>query len=287
MEITYFQAILTGFIQGVTELFPISSLGHAVLIPAWVGGSWKEFTTNPDSPYLAVTIALHLASAVALFLVFSKRWFGLIGGGLNSLRGRVNNQSKIFWRIVIGTIPVGALGLLFEDPLKEIFAKPEASAVFLTINGFILIGAERLSNKTSKSKPQENEDEQLLEHITMPVAISIGVGQALALFSGISRFGISMSAGLLRKLSHHVASDYAFLLALPVILGAGILKVPDLFQSQYKDLWGPIFVGSIVSFCATYVSVSFLVRWFKTNTLYPFALYCLIFGFASIVRFTI
>ena len=285
MEITYFQAIFTGLIQGITELFPISSLGHAVLIPAWVGGSWREFTTNPDSPYLAFTVALHLASSLALFLIFRKRWFALIGGGLNSLRGKTSDSSKIFWRIVIGTIPVAAIGFAFESELRNLFARPEFSALFLTINGLILFTVEKLARKTSKSKINENEDAELLQHITIPVAITIGFGQSLALFSGISRFGITMSAGLLRKLSHHVASDFAFLLALPVILGAGILKVPDLFDSKYEQLYGPIIIGSIISFIATYFSVSFLVKWFKTKTLYPFAIYCLFFGAISVIRF--
>lgn len=286
MEISYFQALLTGLVQGITELFPISSLGHAVLVPAWIGGTWSEFTTNPKSPYLAFTVALHLASAIALFLVFRKRWFGLIGGGLNSLRGKSTTNSKIFWRIVIGTIPVAALGFVFEHQLRDLFAKPEASAMFLTINGLILFSAERLSANTSKSTPNQNEDAQLIQHITVPAAIMIGFGQSLALLSGISRFGITMSAGMLRKLSHHVASDFAFLLALPVILGAGIVKIPDLLAPEYHNLYGQIFTGSLVSFVATYFSVTFLVRWFKTRTLYPFALYCLIFGGISIVRFT-
>ena len=285
MEITYFQAIFTGLIQGITELFPISSLGHAVLIPAWVGGSWREFTTNPDSPYLAFTVALHLASSLALFLIFRKRWFALIGGGLNSLRGKTSDSSKIFWRIVIGTIPVAAIGFAFESELRDLFARPEFSAIFLTINGLILFTVEKLTSKTSKSRVNENEDAELLQHITIPVAITIGFGQSLALFSGISRFGITMSAGLLRKLSHHVASDFAFLLALPVILGAGILKVPDLFDSKFEQLYGPIIIGSIISFIATYFSVSFLVKWFKTKTLYPFAIYCLFFGAISVIRF--
>ena len=287
MEITYFQAILTGLIQGITELFPVSSLGHAVLVPAWIGGSWRDFTTDPNSPYLAFTVALHFASALALLFIFRNRWFKLIAGGIQSISGKRTNNSRIFWRIVIGTIPVAAIGLIFEHQLRDLFAKPEASAIFLTINGFILFTAEKISSKTSKSKNNENEDSELLEHITIPAAITIGFGQSLALFSGISRFGITMSAGMLRKLSHHVASDFAFLLALPVILGAAILKIPDLFEAKYQHLYGPIAVGAAVSFFATYFSISFLVKWFKTRTLYPFALYSLVIGVLSIVRFSI
>ena len=284
MEITYFQAAITGIIQGITELFPISSLGHAVLVPAWIGGSWKAFTTNPDSPYLAFTVALHLASAIALFLVFRKRWMELISGGINSLRGRSNVHSQVFWRIVVGTIPVVILGLVFEHKLRDLFAKPLASAIFITVNGLILFSAERLTKRAFEL--DKNEDEVLVHNISYPSIIGIGVAQSLALFSGISRFGITMSAGLIRKLTHPVASDFAFLLALPVILGAGVKKLPDLMSSQYHHLYGPILLGSLISFVATYISVNFLVRWFKTKTLYPFAAYCFVLGIISIIRFS-
>ncbi len=285
MEFTYAQALFTGLIQGITELFPVSSLGHAVLFPAWMGGDWASFTTDPNSPYLAITIALHFASALALFLVFRERWFAILGGAFNSLRGRHSIASSVFWRVLIATVPVAILGLLFEKPLRELFSKPLASALFLTLNGAILITAERLCAKTSSSQVGENSDAQIVEHLSIPTAVAIGFGQSLALFSGISRFGISMSAGMLKKLSHATASDFAFLLALPVIAGAAMLKLPDLFAPEYRSLAGPILLGSIISFIATYASVTFLVRWFKTRTLYPFAIYCLVVGIASIIRF--
>lgn len=285
MEFTVFQAAITGLIQGITELFPVSSLGHAVLVPAWIGGSWSNFTTDPNSPYLAVTIALHLASAAALFVVFRKRWMKILVGAVDSARGRRSDAGQVFWRIFVATIPVGILGLVFEKPLRELFSKPLASAIFLTTNGLLLITAERLSRQTSATQSNEGSDRQIVEHLSFLAAISIGFSQSLALFSGISRFGISMSAGMLRRLSHATASDFAFLLALPVIAGAAVLKVPDLFAAQYKDLVPAILLGSFISFLATYASVTFLVRWFKTRTLYPFAIYCIIIGFASIIRF--
>jgi len=287
LNFTYGQAIITGFIQGITELFPISSLGHAILIPAWIGGSFKEFISEENKAYLLITIAMHLASSIALFLVFRKRWLNLIGGAFTSIKKRSfqSKQFRVLSYILIATIPVGALGVIFGDYFQSIFGKPAYSAVFLTINGVLLIMAERLSKKYI-SHSSSDSDAEIDAHINSKSAVVIGFGQSLALFAGISRFGITMSAGLLRKLNHSVASDFAFLLSLPVIVGAAIVKLPELFTTDAKQLLGQILVGSVVSFIATYISVTFLVRWFKTKTLYPFAIYCLIFGIASFLRFS-
>jgi len=287
MEFSYLQAIITGFLQGITELFPISSLGHAILLPAWVGGSWEKFITDPVSPYLTVTIALHAASALALFLVFRKRWLSLFTGALISIRKRnlKNRDGKLFFMIVLATIPVGVLGIIFEEPLQDLFGKPLASAYFLTANGLILILAERLSRKTSRALTQNDSADEISHHISVPVAITVGFGQSLALFAGISRFGITISAGLLRKMNHSAAADFAFLLALPVIAGASVLKLPELFTPELSHLAGPVIVGSVISFICTYISIKFLVNWFKTKTLYPFAIYCLLVGGISVVKF--
>lgn len=285
MVITYPQAIITGFVQGITELFPISSLGHAVLVPAWIGGSWKSFTTDSESAYLSITVALHFASALALFWVFRHRWIHLISGGARSLMRKPSIGGSVFWRIVIATIPVAAIGFIFEKPLRTLFSKPLASACFLTVNGVILLIAERASRKARAEDSEELENEEIARRVSVPVAISIGFAQSLALLSGISRFGISMSAGLFRGLSHRAASDFAFLLALPVILGASIVKLPELFSPENSSLIGPLLAGSVVSFISTYASVTFLVRYFKNKTLYPFAIYCLVFGALSIIRF--
>jgi undecaprenyl-diphosphatase len=179
---------------------------------------------------------------------------------------------------------VGVLGLVFGDYFQSIFGKPEYSALFLTLNGLLLIGAEKLS-RADIAHEYHDSDAEIDHRVNAKTAVAIGFGQSLALFAGISRFGVTMSAGLLRKLSHSVASDFAFLLSLPVIVGASIIKLPELFTTDARDLLGQIFVGSVVSFIATYFSVTFLVRWFKTKTLYPFAFYCLIVGAISFVRF--
>lgn len=287
MEFTYGQAILIGAIQGITELFPISSLGHAILIPAWIGGSFKEFISDENQTYLLISIAMHLASSFALFLVFRKRWLNLIGGSFRAVKSR-NYQStpfRVLSYVVIATIPVGILGLAFEEYFQQIFGNPSFSAVFLTINGLILITAERLSRRDLAHEFHDS-DAEIDNRVNAKSALVIGFGQSLALFAGISRFGVTMSAGLLRKLNHSVASDFAFLLSLPVILGASVIKLPQLFTTDANQLLGQILAGSVVSFICTYISVTFLVRWFKTRTLYPFAIYCLIAGAASFVRFS-
>lgn len=286
MSFTYEQAIIIGLIQGLTELFPISSLGHAILIPAWIGGSFKQFISEENDAYLLITIAMHLASSVALFLVFRKRWVGLIAGSYKAVKSK-NYQStpfRVLGYIVIATIPVGVLGLALDDYFQDIFGKPQYSALFLTINGLILITAERLSKRDVLHEFHDS-DAEIDRRVNAKTALAIGFGQSLALFAGISRFGVTMSAGLVRKLNHSVASDFAFLLSLPVILGASVVKLPELFTTDTRLVLGQIFVGSIVSFFATYVSVTFLVRWFKTKTLYPFAIYCLAFGMISMIKF--
>ena len=286
MSFTYEQAIIIGLIQGLTELFPISSLGHAILIPAWIGGSFKQFISEENDAYLLITIAMHLASSVALFLVFRKRWVGLIAGSYKAVKSK-NYQStpfRVLGYIVIATIPVGVLGLALDDYFQDIFGKPQYSALFLTVNGLILITAERLSKRDVLHEFHDS-DAEIDRRVNAKTALAIGFGQSLALFAGISRFGVTMSAGLVRKLNHSVASDFAFLLSLPVILGASVVKLPELFSTDTRLVLGQIFVGSIVSFFATYVSVTFLVRWFKTKTLYPFAIYCLVFGMISMIKF--
>ena len=286
LELSYWQAILTGFLQGITELFPISSLGHSILVPAWIGGSWNSFlsnTTAGESPYLLMIIALHAASAITLLLVFWKRWLQLIRAFFESLKSRSleTPESRIIWLILLATIPVGVLGIAFESQFQVLFSEPLAASIFLTLNGLILVVAE----KSSKRKTLTDSDETLIHQISFKSALTIGVAQSAALFPGISRFGITMGAGLNRGLSHSAASDFAFLLATPVILGAGLLKIPDLFNPEISHILGPVIVGSIIAALGTYISVKVLVKWFKHHTLYPFAIYCLIIGIISMVKF--
>ena len=284
LELSYFQSIVTGILQGFSELFPISSLGHSVLVPAWIGGSWERFLSNEtsgESPYLLMIIALHVASSLTLIWFFRERWIALIKAFFTSLtkRSGFNPSERLIWKILLATIPVGVLGILFQDQVGDLFSDPFAVGAFLFLNGALLAGIEIFKKYRIKRELPDSEE------IGNRQALLIGVAQSAALFPGISRFGITMSAGLARGLSHSAASDFAFLIATPVIFGAGLLKLPKLFDPEISHIIGPVIVGAIVSAICTYISIAFLVKWFRTHTLYPFAIYCLIVGALSIWRF--
>ena len=284
LELSYFQSIVTGILQGFSELFPISSLGHSVLVPAWIGGSWERFLSNEtsgESPYLLMIIALHVASSLTLIWFFRERWIALIKAFFASLtkRSGFDASERLIWKILLATIPVGVLGILFQDQVGDLFSDPFAVGAFLFLNGALLAGIEIFKKYRIKRELPDSEE------IGNGQALLIGVAQSAALFPGISRFGITMSAGLARGLSHSAASDFAFLIATPVIFGAGLLKLPKLFDPEISHIIGPVIVGAIVSAICTYISIAFLVKWFKTHALYPFAIYCLIVGALSIWRF--
>lgn len=284
LELSYFQSIVTGILQGFSELFPISSLGHSVLVPAWIGGSWERFLSNEtsgESPYLLMIIALHVASSLTLIWFFRERWIALIKAFFTSLtkRSGFNPSERLIWKILLATIPVGVLGILFQDQVGDLFSDPFAVGAFLFLNGALLAGIEIFKKYRIKRELPDSEE------IGNRQALLIGVAQSAALFPGISRFGITMSAGLARGLSHSAASDFAFLIATPVIFGAGLLKLPKLFDPEISHIIGPVVVGAIVSAICTYISIAFLVKWFRTHTLYPFAIYCLIVGALSFWRF--
>lgn len=284
LELSYFQSIVTGILQGFSELFPISSLGHSVLVPAWIGGSWERFLSNEtsgESPYLLMIIALHVASSLTLIWFFRERWIALIKAFFTSLtkRSGFDASERLIWKILLATIPVGVLGILFQDQVGDLFSDPFAVGAFLFLNGALLAGIEIFKKYRIKREFPDSEE------IGNGQALLIGVAQSAALFPGISRFGITMSAGLARGLSHSAASDFAFLIATPVIFGAGLLKLPKLFDPEISHIIGPVIVGAIVSAICTYISIAFLVKWFRTHTLYPFAIYCLIVGALSIWRF--
>lgn len=286
---TYLQAIVVGLLQGVTELFPVSSLGHAVLLPAWLGGSWKIFEADPQ--YLLIAVAFHLASAIALFLVFGRRWVHILHSAFLGLqrRSHAGVGLPLLVRLIVGTIPVAALGLLLNKFFEKNFGKPAFAAIFLTINGLILFGVERLTNRRHTHVIATDSDSAIVERVSVGQAFIVGVGESTALFAGISRFGVSMSFGMLRGLSRSVASDFAFLLAFPAILGASIVKLPKLLHhgAIAQGSHGPLLVGTLTAFVATFISVKFLVQYFKTRSLRPFAIYCLAVGILSLIRFGI
>ena len=284
---TYLQAIVVGLLQGVTELFPISSLGHAVLVPAWLGGSWKSFAADPQ--YLLIAVAFHLASAIALFIIFGRRWLNILGSALRGLRKDPSAGSglPLLLRLIVGTLPVALLGLALNKFFEKNFGKPLYAACFLTINGLILFGVERLTDRRHAHAMAKDSNTAIVERVSLGQALVVGVGQSTGLFAGISRFGVSISFGMMRGLSRSVAADFAFLLAFPAILGASLFKLPQLMHhgAIAAGSNGALLAGTIAAFIATFISVKFLVKYFRSNTLRPFALYCLLVGVISILRF--
>ena len=358
-HMTYPEALVVGFIQGVTELFPVSSLGHNVLIPALIGGSWASDlnVSKPESPYLAFIVGLHVATAIGIMIYFWRDWLRIIAGFFTSIRDRDirTADQKLAWMIIIATIPVGLAGLLFEHEFRVLFGKPVRAAIFLIINGVILYAGEKFRTRKSRQADAELEQQrreaalaasrptrtaapagagagtaagpgaagpgdpamagslrpshgagqraahasgqraermaevdraiqadQRLAKRSYLAAVLIGAAQILALLAGISRDGVTMVAGMFGGLSREDAARFAFLLATPVILAAGVLKMSDLITLG-KGIYGPILAGSILSGVGAYISVRFLVRYFRTRTLTPFAIYCVAFGVFAIV----
>jgi len=298
--LTYLQAIVIGVLQGITELFPISSLGHSVLVPAWIGGSWGKLVSqesSPESPYLAFIVGLHVATALALLLLFWRDWVGIVKGFIAVLKNRKVETvyERLSILILIATIPAGILGLALEHTLRTIFAKPLAAAIFLTINGCILAFGEYLRRKAPRDREIDpavveasgatETDVAVTQQVNYVNAGIIGVFQSLALLAGISRSGVSMVGGLWRGLTREEAIRFSFLLATPVILAAGLYKVPDLFGNLGKGIHGQVLAGSVAAFFAALFAARFLERWFRRGTLWPFAIYCFVVGGISIVHF--
>jgi undecaprenyl-diphosphatase len=293
--LTYFRAIVIGLIQGVTELFPVSSLGHSILIPALLG--WDDLVkaqSANESFYLAFLVTLHVATALALFIYFRREWFTIIGDLVRSARARriVSADARLGTLLFVATIPAGLTGLAFEHEFRTLFAKPLAAAIFLMINGLILLGGEVLSRRTnvvrlSTTAPQTTNREpgRRIDSLTYREALFVGVVQIGALFAGISRSGITMVAGLLRGLDHEDAARFSFLLATPIIAAAGLYKIPDLLGPNGNGVRSQIFVGAVVAGFAAYFSTRFLMRFFETKTLWPFGVYCLVAGGLCVLHF--
>lgn len=321
---SYLQAFVIAVVQGVTELFPISSLGHSVLVPAWIGGGWNTLVTqssqssSESSFYLAYIVALHCATALALLWYFRVDWARIIRGFFRSV-GRVASErrlniqgrdERLAWMIVVGTIPVGLTGITLEHAFRTLLAKPTAAAVFLFVNGLVLLLGERLARRNRNRLPPvaqpaaaKHEDaaqpggrhraeiraaraaDARISRLSFLDALYIGVLQIGALFAGISRSGVSMVGGLWRGLDHEDAARFGFLLATPAILAAGVLKLPSLAGSAGDHIHGQVAFGMIVAGVSAYFSVRFLMRYFETRTLTPFAIYCLVVGGASFFRF--
>jgi len=344
-HITYLEAAVVGLIQGVSELFPVSSLGHNVLIPALVGGSWAQDlnVSSATSPYLAFIVGMHVATAIALLIYFWRDWIRIIGGFLSSIRDRrvETRDQRMAWMIILATIPVGLVGVVADKPFREIFGKPVVAGVFLIINGVILYCGEKFRPRRSVRADQQIAAERQRERELVAAgpgagygpggggygpaaarqpgqprqarhaagqqavrqeeamlaiqaderlsrmgylqAVIIGASQILALLAGISRDGVTMVTGMARGLSREDAARFAFLLATPVILAAGVLELPKLTGPLGHGIHGQILLGSVLSGVGAYLSVRFLMRYFQTRTLTPFAIYCFVFGLASVI----
>ena len=322
-HMTYPEAAVIGLIQGVSELFPVSSLGHSVLIPALVGGSWAKDlnAAAASSPYLAFVVGLHVATAIGLLVYFWRDWLRLIGAFFTSIAHRAARTAdeRLIWMIIFATIPVGLVGLVADHETRVLFAKPVLAGVFLIINGLILFAGERFRPQKSRDADRELEEQdaggpparsagahasgqRAVRQQELSVAIRaderlaamsylratlIGSVQVLALLAGISRDGVTMVAGLYKGLAREDAARFAFLLATPVILAAGLLELPKLTGPLGHGIHGQILVGSVLSGLGAYVSVRFLTRYFRTRSLMPFAVYCLIFGLFSVIYLSV
>lgn len=347
---SYLQAIVVALTQGVTELFPVSSLGHSVLVPAWIGGSWENMVTqssqanSASSFYLAYIVALHVATALALLWFFRADWIRIIRGFFRSLRRSfderrftmIGSDEKLAWLIVVATIPVGLTGLLLEHTFRVLFAKPLAASIFLFINGLILLAGERTARRAESARARQKglrraagspagvgsgsrgdvpiaggspeleaggprhqrgprSAEELAAAYASDVRIAripfldslfVGVLQISALCAGISRDGVTMVGGLWRGLNREDAARFAFLLATPPILAAGVLKLPDLTGHAGAHIHGQVVVGFVITGITAYVCVRYLMRYFRAGRrLTPFAIYCLLAGLVSIVHF--
>jgi undecaprenyl-diphosphatase len=286
--ITYFQAIIMGLLQGVSELFPVSSLGHSVLLPSLFG--WHALAkaqSADESFFLAFLVALHVATALALLVYFRKDWVRIISAFFRSIGARkiTTPDERLAWLLVVATVPAGITGLLLEHALRVVFAKPLAAAIFLIVNAGILVSGERLRRRSELKRTTSKEEGRRLDTLDFKEAGVIGVAQIGALFAGISRSGITMTAGLLRGLDHEDAARFSFLLATPIILGAGLYKIPDLMGPLGNGVRGQALVGGLFAALAAFASVRFLLRYFETKTLTPFAIYCAVFGAAMVIRF--
>jgi undecaprenyl-diphosphatase len=277
--ISYLQAAILGLVQGAAELFPVSSLGHSVVLPRLLG--W-DIHQNDDA-FLTFLVATHLATALVLLVFFWRDWKRIVSGLGRSLRDREiapgDGDARLGWLLVVGTIPAGLLGLLLEHPLRRVFASPQSAAAFLFLNGVMLFGAEALRRRAPGPDPLlPDGDARIAARTTWNEALAVGAAQAIALLPGFSRSGATMGGGLLAGLSNEDAARFAFLLATPIIGAAAALKLPDLLGSKGDGLRGPALLGAACAAATACFAVRFLMRFFETNRLTPFAIYCVVAG---------
>jgi undecaprenyl-diphosphatase len=282
-NLTLWQTIVLALLQGVTELFPISSLGHTVILPGLLG--WASIETDTScggqSCFLPFVTALHLGTSIALLIYFWRDWYQIILTLLKNVKEgevRTGTDDWISWLIIIGVIPTGLIGLILQNPLKQLFASPVIAAAFLVVNGSLLFVGERWRLHQEARKPFANAKEREasfrpLNSLNWKEAIIVGLAQSLALIPGISRSGASMVAGMGVRLNHEDAARFSFLLGTPIIFAAGALEIPQL-TGQSAQTWLLVITGAVLSGVAAFLSTAFLMRYFRTGRLTPFAYYC-------------
>ena len=276
--ISYFQAVILGLVQGVAEPFPISSLGHGVVLPRLAG--WNIHQN--DKFFLTFLVATHLGTSLVLLGLFIKDWVRIVKGLWRSLAIREIREDDIYarmaWLLVAGTIPVGVIGLLLETPLRKLFASPQTGGGVPLVNGIALLAFERLRRRPPRPGDYLGDSDERVAKLSWRQAITVGTAQVAALIPGISRSGFSMGGGLLVGLSNEDAARFSFLLATPVILAAGALKLPELLGTEGNGVRGPALVGGLCAALTTFFAVKFLLRYFQTNRLTPFGVYCIGLG---------
>ena len=329
-HLSWLEATVIGALQGVAELFPVSSLGHSILLPAVLGGQWARDldVAAPDSPYLAFVVGLHVATALAMIVYFWRDWVRIVRGLLTSIRDRAvtDPDQRLAWLLVLATIPVGVAGVALDHVFRTLLAKPVPTAVFLVLNGVVLLVVEHLTRHRSGERvdldaatvvvpsladaptqqmravarppaggrggpspattPEQQADGRLAAQPTLR-AVLIGAAQILALLPGISRSGTTIGAGLLSGLRHEDAARFAFLLATPVILAAGVFKLGDLAGPAGDGIRGQVLLGSALSAVGAYLSVRFLTRYFENRSMRPFGVYCIVAGAACLAWFAL
>jgi undecaprenyl-diphosphatase len=285
--ISYFQAVILGLLQGIAEPFPISSLGHSVILPRLAG--WNIHQN--DKYFISFLVAVHLATALVLLGYFWRDWVRILRGLWQSVRERElrsdNRDGRLAWLLVAGTIPAAVLGLALQTPLQKLFASAVSAAAFLVVNGVALLVFERWRSRPPTPGDGDGDSDARLAALPFRRAAAVGLSQAAALVPGISRSGFSMGGGLLFGLSNEDAARFAFLLATPIIGAAAIFKLPDLLGHQGDGVRGPALVAALCAALTTVIAVRFLLRYLTTNRLTPFGLYCIAAGVICLVVFAL
>ncbi len=269
------QAIFIAILQGATELFPVSSLGHAVVLPRLLG--WSIDQQSPE--FLPFLVMLHVGTAVALLLYFWRDWLALASGVLGIGTKHATAESRrVLLLIIIATIPAVVIGFLLEKFVRGLFGSPFVAAAFLVVNGLLLLFGERLRGQGRAMRE--------LSSLTMTDAFAIGCWQCTALIPGMSRSGATIVGGLLRGINHAGSAHFSFLIATPIILGATVLEVPKLLhESVPPGVFQLSALAAVIAGITAFLSTAFLMRYFRNHdswALNPFAYYCIVVGLGSL-----